>query len=163
MPGTSFQQSVRPNRFAQGLAISLLELNTFGHAACTLFIYIMWWHKPLDIAEPDTINFVNMDNEPRLIAAMCVRSELDGMAESAHFYEQEKAFAVNVEYKYSEATRDVTGSIVWDEKVPPDVLASALPLTGWTHEHYKPEPTTNYELALTPSPFASRYLYRRKK
>ncbi|KAK3351893.1 hypothetical protein B0H65DRAFT_421390, partial [Neurospora tetraspora] len=28
-------------RFAQGLAISLLELNTFGHAICTFFIYIM--------------------------------------------------------------------------------------------------------------------------
>ncbi|KAK1782983.1 hypothetical protein QBC45DRAFT_175388 [Copromyces sp. CBS 386.78] len=142
-------------RFAQGLslAISLLELNTFGHAICTLFIYIMWWHKPLDIAEPYTINFANMDNVPlslsRLIGAMCVRSELDGVAESAHFYEKEKAFTVKVGHTFSEATKDVTGSIVWDEKVPPDVLVSALPLPGWTHQHQQPGPTANYELALT--------------
>ncbi|EGO57533.1 hypothetical protein NEUTE1DRAFT_129457 [Neurospora tetrasperma FGSC 2508] len=42
-------------RFAQGLAISLLELNTLGHAICTLFIYALWWNKPLDIVEPETV------------------------------------------------------------------------------------------------------------
>ncbi|KAL8884493.1 MAG: hypothetical protein Q9215_007468 [Flavoplaca cf. flavocitrina] len=39
-------------RLSQSLPISLLELNTFGHALCTLAIYIFWWHKPLDIEEP---------------------------------------------------------------------------------------------------------------
>lgn len=129
----------------------------------------MWWHKPLDVAEPETINFTNMDNGPlslsRLIGAMCVRSELDGVGESAHFYEEKSAFAVKVEYQYSEGTQDVTGSIVWDEKVPPDVLRSALSSAGWTHEHRKPAhgSTTNYELGLTTSPFPSRYLYHRQR
>ncbi|KAK3955553.1 hypothetical protein QBC32DRAFT_311018 [Pseudoneurospora amorphoporcata] len=122
-----------------GPAISLLGLNTFGHAICTPFIYIMWWHKPLEIAEPETINFANMDNE------------------------KEKAFTVKVGHTFSEATKDVMGSIEWDEKVPPDVLVSALPLPGWTHQHQQPGPTANYELALTPSPFASRHLYGRQK
>lgn len=42
-------------RLAQSLSVSLLELNTFGHALCTLAIYIFWWDKPLDIEEPTTI------------------------------------------------------------------------------------------------------------
>ncbi|KAL8826714.1 MAG: hypothetical protein Q9170_007301 [Blastenia crenularia] len=39
-------------RLAQSLPVSLLELNTFGHALCTLVIYIFWWEKPLDVEEP---------------------------------------------------------------------------------------------------------------
>ncbi|KAL8932022.1 MAG: hypothetical protein Q9211_006574, partial [Gyalolechia sp. 1 TL-2023] len=42
-------------RLAQSLPVSLLELNTFGHALCTLVIYIFWWEKPLDIEEPTLI------------------------------------------------------------------------------------------------------------
>lgn len=36
-------------RLAQGMAISLLELSTFGHALCAILMYILWWHKPLDV------------------------------------------------------------------------------------------------------------------
>ena len=43
------------SRLASSLPISLLELNAMGHAACALLIYIMWWQKPLDIAEPTLI------------------------------------------------------------------------------------------------------------
>jgi len=39
-------------RLSQGLPITLLELNTFVHALCALLIYWLWWHKPLDVAEP---------------------------------------------------------------------------------------------------------------
>ncbi len=42
-------------RLGQGLAISLLELNTFAHALCALAIYYIWWDKPLDIDEPTVI------------------------------------------------------------------------------------------------------------
>lgn len=40
------------SRLAQGLSISLLELNVFGHAICALFIYSLWWSKPKDVQEP---------------------------------------------------------------------------------------------------------------
>lgn len=36
-------------RIAQGLAISLLELNTFSHCISALLIYTFWWHKPYDV------------------------------------------------------------------------------------------------------------------
>lgn len=37
------------SRVVEGLAISLLELNTLAHCVCTLFIYFFWWHKPYDV------------------------------------------------------------------------------------------------------------------
>jgi hypothetical protein len=37
------------SRLAQGMAMSLLELNTWAHCVCTLFIYFFWWHKPYDV------------------------------------------------------------------------------------------------------------------
>lgn len=43
------------SRLAQALPVSLLELNTFGHSLCTLVIYLLWWHKPLNIDEPTLI------------------------------------------------------------------------------------------------------------
>ncbi|KHE85479.1 hypothetical protein GE21DRAFT_1348871 [Neurospora crassa] len=75
-------------RFAQGLAISLLELNTFGHAICTLFIYALWWDKPLDVVEPETVLIHPSTKREKLqmaklIAAMCSTSRLDKEASEA--------------------------------------------------------------------------------
>ena len=42
-------------RLADGLSISLLELNVFAHAICALIIYALWWSKPKDISEPTKI------------------------------------------------------------------------------------------------------------
>lgn len=43
------------SRLSQGLAASLLELNTAAHALCALLIYCLWWSKPLDIDEATAI------------------------------------------------------------------------------------------------------------
>ncbi len=42
-------------RLAGSLPVSLLELNTVGHAICTLLIYFLWWDKPLEVEEPTLI------------------------------------------------------------------------------------------------------------
>ncbi|KAK3317250.1 hypothetical protein B0T19DRAFT_434545 [Cercophora scortea] len=42
-------------RVAQNLPLSLLELNTVAHALCALTVYILWWHKPLDIGRPTAL------------------------------------------------------------------------------------------------------------
>ena len=76
-------------RCAQGLAISLLELNTFGHAVCTLIIYGLWWSKPLGIDEPDKIPFnaQGITDEAKVLATMCTKSKLDNrVSESAHLH-----------------------------------------------------------------------------
>ncbi|KAL8659400.1 MAG: hypothetical protein Q9202_007149 [Teloschistes flavicans] len=48
-------------RASQYLPVSLLELNTIGHALCTLAIYLLWWHKPLNVEEPVLINKQSLD------------------------------------------------------------------------------------------------------
>lgn len=64
-------------RFGQRLGISLLELNTFAHAICTMAIYLAWWSKPLDVEEPVQIR-ADSELEYQTIATMCCHSELDG-------------------------------------------------------------------------------------
>ena len=55
-------------RLAQGIPISLLELNTFAHALCALLVYILWWDKPLDIQEPTPVD-INSSDATRYICA----------------------------------------------------------------------------------------------
>lgn len=40
------------SRLFQQIPISLLELNTSGHALCALLIYLLWWEKPFDVEYP---------------------------------------------------------------------------------------------------------------
>ncbi|KAK3389829.1 hypothetical protein B0H63DRAFT_507320 [Podospora didyma] len=62
------------------LGISLLELNTFGHAVCTLVIYALWWHKPLDIEELELILIRDDECEEfvsKIMAVMFMASAVD--------------------------------------------------------------------------------------
>jgi hypothetical protein len=43
-------------RLATHNPVSLLELNTFLHALFCFSIYAAWWHKPLDVEEPTSID-----------------------------------------------------------------------------------------------------------
>ena len=56
-------------RILQSLPVSLLELNTFAHCICALLIYILWWHKPLDIEEPLIIHTASLDERLRQLCA----------------------------------------------------------------------------------------------
>lgn len=42
-------------RLAQGLPVSLLELNTFVHTLYAFITYGLWWKKPFDVDVPHTI------------------------------------------------------------------------------------------------------------
>jgi hypothetical protein len=61
-------------RITQGLKISLLELNTFAHALCTILIYFLWWNKPLDIDEPTVIQAGEATSPA--IALLCMASSI---------------------------------------------------------------------------------------
>ena len=39
-------------RLASHLPVTLLEVNTLGHAICALASYMSWWYKPLDVRDP---------------------------------------------------------------------------------------------------------------
>ncbi|PMD62363.1 uncharacterized protein K444DRAFT_627311 [Hyaloscypha bicolor E] len=67
------------SRLAQGLPISLVELNTFAHTVCTLLIYYFWWDKPLDIEEPTKISGKSVQGA---CAWLCYFTEFDGQRDS---------------------------------------------------------------------------------
>lgn len=43
-------------RLSQQLSITLLELNVFAHAICTLLLFLVWWDKPRDVLVPTAIS-----------------------------------------------------------------------------------------------------------
>jgi hypothetical protein len=64
-------------RLGTDLPISLLEMNTLLHAFCCLFIYLAWWHKPLDIEEPHVIEIAD-DHAGKVCAWMMVKDRQHG-------------------------------------------------------------------------------------
>jgi hypothetical protein len=63
-------------RLGQRVGISLLELNTLGHALCALLIYCLWWDNPLDTKEPEQI-IVQREEELQFVASLCFISCVD--------------------------------------------------------------------------------------
>ena len=59
------------SRRAAGYPLSLLEFHTLVHAACALFMYFVWFKKPLDIRQPTMVEAIGME-EP--LALMLLRS-----------------------------------------------------------------------------------------
>lgn len=62
-------------RLATSNPTSLLEMNTLLHALCCFAIYAAWWHKPLDIEEPTTVELSSMEHK-QLAAWMLMQSKL---------------------------------------------------------------------------------------
>lgn len=60
-------------RFAVGLQVTLLEINTLGHVLCALLIYVLWWHKPRMVLEP-----IMLDGDGPLCAYMYISSRISG-------------------------------------------------------------------------------------
>ncbi|KAL0935852.1 uncharacterized protein CTRU02_208067 [Colletotrichum truncatum] len=42
-------------RVIERLPVSLLEINTCGHVACAVLLYLLWWSKPLDVLDPTVL------------------------------------------------------------------------------------------------------------
>ena len=59
------------SRKAAGYPLSPLEVHTLVHAGCALFVYFLWFKKPLDIKEPTVIEYKGFENR---LALMLVRS-----------------------------------------------------------------------------------------
>ncbi|KAF2800696.1 hypothetical protein K505DRAFT_412747 [Melanomma pulvis-pyrius CBS 109.77] len=73
-------------RLSQKLTISLLELNTFAHALCTLVIYLLWWDKPLDIEERTVLRGENIKESTALllVASMGFGSHFANASQRGH-------------------------------------------------------------------------------
>ncbi|WYZ35281.1 hypothetical protein EsH8_I_001557 [Colletotrichum jinshuiense] len=48
-------------RLIKHLPVSLLEINTCGHVACAVLLYLLWWSKPLDVLDPTVLDGGNED------------------------------------------------------------------------------------------------------
>lgn len=67
-------------RAIKHLPISLLEINTCGHVACALVIYILWWNKPLDVQVPTMLG--DGDNDILALMYLCSStSAVDGITD----------------------------------------------------------------------------------
>jgi len=65
-------------RLGQRVGISLLELNTLGHALCAFLIYWIWWDKPLDVRNPEQLTLESEDERAfELVASLCFLSRID--------------------------------------------------------------------------------------
>ncbi|QDS70094.1 hypothetical protein FKW77_005027 [Venturia effusa] len=62
-------------RIAEPLPVTLLEVNTIGHVACALAMYLLWWHKPRQINEPTRLEG---EWSASLCAYMYLTSQLSG-------------------------------------------------------------------------------------
>jgi hypothetical protein len=114
-------------RLAFHLSICLLELNTFAHAICTLFIYMLWWDKPLDIVEP-TLLSANDERARPLLALMCMKSKV-GFLRKCYFLNASDA----------RIWRRCYGFIEFD----PSKHASGSQSRGRVHKDTIPETTVN--------------------
>ena len=63
-------------RLAQKIPISLLELNTFGHAICALLIYYLWWEKPFEVESPLSFCSPTLERFRAIQYMLTVRSPL---------------------------------------------------------------------------------------
>lgn len=79
-------------RLCLGLAVTLLEINTFAHAACALFIYLIWWDKPLDIDLPVLIPVENHETAS-ICAAMYLGSKVGQIHPASVFVDQDNSNA----------------------------------------------------------------------
>ncbi|KAL8758101.1 MAG: hypothetical protein Q9199_001734 [Rusavskia elegans] len=108
-------------RLAQRIPISLLELNTFGHAICALFIYLLWWEKPFEVDIPTKVHskalldvyalaWVHTMGQSPLIRSM-KSAYRDLLQANEQFQELDKVRKKKLSEKYPKLERDLFTSL----------------------------------------------------
>ncbi|WDK14782.1 hypothetical protein CGRA01v4_06063 [Colletotrichum graminicola] len=62
-------------RLIRKLPVSLLEINTCGHVACAVLLYLLWWSKPFDVMDPTVLE----GGTNNLLSLMTVCSSIDAI------------------------------------------------------------------------------------
>ena len=70
------------SRKATGYPLSPLEIHTLVHAACASVMYILWFHKPLDVQAPTIVSNVGFED---LTALMLTQTPRFGTTWYSHF------------------------------------------------------------------------------
>jgi len=163
-------------RSAQGLSISLLEINTAVHAICTLIMYYhFWWHKPLDIEEPtilthaDThsiIAFLVITRKYQSVKVSPIDMEDDGYFEMAPDSGEVITHPVwsCIQYKRSKDTRfPITDYVVYHGFVFSRSKNHPDPCPGLTKEDFEcfklaSKSARKYKLQIPPGLYVTDYL-----
>ncbi|KAG9196019.1 hypothetical protein G6011_01140 [Alternaria panax] len=69
------------SRTANGLPTTLLEVHVVAHVVCALIMYILWWHKPRQVASPTLLRGEWLP----LIAYMYLASQMSGKVPKGMF------------------------------------------------------------------------------
>ncbi|KAF5495255.1 hypothetical protein CGCS363_v010273 [Colletotrichum siamense] len=67
-------------RVIEQLPVSLLEINTCGHVACAVLLYLLWWSKPLDVLDPTVVG-QGLGDVVSLMSACSSVSAVDGVTD----------------------------------------------------------------------------------
>ncbi|KAK1976755.1 hypothetical protein LZ30DRAFT_733762 [Colletotrichum cereale] len=62
-------------RLIKKLPVSLLEINTCGHVACAVLLYLLWWSKPFDVMDPTVLE----GDIKKLLSLMTVCSSMEAI------------------------------------------------------------------------------------
>lgn len=85
------------SRRAAGYPLSPLEVHTLVHAGCALFMYTLWFKKPLDVKEPTVINTAGFE-EP--LALMLLQSPEFGWIQYGNIAIPENFMRVRLDKTY---------------------------------------------------------------
>ncbi|KAJ7072989.1 hypothetical protein C8F01DRAFT_1105941 [Mycena amicta] len=122
------------SRGAQHLPISLLEITTGAHALYTLFTYLLWAKKPMDISVPTTVVGANDPGNAKLrqlCAYMFMCSPISGkLLARKHPRPTAKFMEQRAECQWIRNTSQAASPLRWDGKaVVLDVNGPTLPGT----------------------------------
>ncbi|KAK1998138.1 hypothetical protein LX36DRAFT_656898 [Colletotrichum falcatum] len=93
-------------RLIKKLPVSQLEINTCGHVACAVLLYLLWWSKPFDVMDP-TVLEGDIENPLSLMVACSSMDAINGVTEIRCFlYLPEEEEEEEEEEERGERTRD---------------------------------------------------------
>lgn len=121
-------------RISQSLPVSLLELNTVGHALCTLVIYVFWWEKPLDIEEPTVVQDAGLHP---IVAYMWMSSRVSAQGHCNYDMPHGLQDEFHCLWPFSRPTLDVlTLTRREASRSPPNPNPELLSIPGTSRPHY---------------------------
>lgn len=107
-------------RLSQKLTISLLELNTFAHALCTLVVFGLWWDKPLYIDQPSLLRGQDVEEITTflLVLSGCNEKFVSATQQEQQFFRIQKDFpkkptASTTDFGYIETIPNTRASFIY--------------------------------------------------
>ncbi|GJE96399.1 hypothetical protein PsYK624_125950 [Phanerochaete sordida] len=145
-------------RLAQKLSLTLLEVWTLAHALGAIGIYVLWWKKPFDAAEPIVIGG-EQAQEFAAYFQMVARYTISAGFSDTQAYAEGIYYLKITASTESTVTQDQQTDLLERENWPITLLAgNSIQLEGYTFtvQARKPDPDNDILFAKTPRPWYAR-------